>query len=347
VQRIARATLPPTITTSSSGTAQVFQDSQRGLLLLLLLAVLVTTSCWGSCRELHPPADDLSGCRSRGLARPDASSSSDGAQHLRRSWIIMLVGLVEEERHHDDRLRARAERKEGKPPREAIVEGVPHRFRPIMMTTMPRSWAPLPIAVASEPAAEARRPLGLAVVGGLLVSQLITLYVTPVIYTYLDAFSKRFSRKSRPAASETGGGAGDIPPSRVEATCYDPGSTAPSPIGFRGLDGIPARASSVTMPSSPPGSGWDGRRVSRDGHPPSRASRLKFLPPGLSRIRGAPPLPARARAAPPSTIRTPPCCTRSAPTGTTSSSAMEYVPGVTLRELLESGVRYRGATWWR
>jgi len=125
--------------------------------------------------------------------------------------IIMLVGLVKKNAIMMIDFALEAERKEGKPPREAIVEACLIRFRPIMMTTMAALMGTLPIAVGLGTGAEARRPLGLAVVGGLLVSQLITLYVTPVIYTYLDAFSKRFSRKSRPAASETGGGAGEYP----------------------------------------------------------------------------------------------------------------------------------------
>jgi HAE1 family hydrophobic/amphiphilic exporter-1 len=91
-----------------------------------------------------------------------------------------------------------AERSEGKSPRDAILEACHVRFRPIMMTTMAALMGTLPIALGWGSGAESRRPLGLAVVGGLAFSQLVTLYVTPVFYTYLDRFSKRFARQRAP-----------------------------------------------------------------------------------------------------------------------------------------------------
>jgi HAE1 family hydrophobic/amphiphilic exporter-1 len=90
-----------------------------------------------------------------------------------------------------------AERREGQTPAAAIYQGCLIRFRPIMMTTMSAFMATLPIAIGFGAGAEARRPLGLAVVGGLLFSQIITLYITPVIYIYLDRFQQSMSRRFR------------------------------------------------------------------------------------------------------------------------------------------------------
>jgi len=90
-----------------------------------------------------------------------------------------------------------AQRKDNKPAAQAIYEGALIRFRPIMMTTMAALMGTLPIAIGFGAGAEARKPLGLAVVGGLLVSQLLTLYFTPVYYIYLDSFQKIFSKKQK------------------------------------------------------------------------------------------------------------------------------------------------------
>jgi len=95
-----------------------------------------------------------------------------------------------------------AERQHGKTPSEAIYEGCIIRFRPIMMTTMAALMGTLPIAIGWGAGGESRRPLGLAVVGGLAFSQLITLYVTPVVYTYLDALQHRFGRRARTSVTE-------------------------------------------------------------------------------------------------------------------------------------------------
>jgi HAE1 family hydrophobic/amphiphilic exporter-1 len=106
----------------------------------------------------------------------------------------MLVGLVKKNAIMMIDFALDAERGEGKSPRDAILQAASVRFRPIMMTTMAALMGTLPIAVGWGAGAESRRPLGLAVVGGLAFSQMVTLYVTPVFYTYLDALQKRLSR---------------------------------------------------------------------------------------------------------------------------------------------------------
>jgi HAE1 family hydrophobic/amphiphilic exporter-1 len=111
--------------------------------------------------------------------------------------VIMLVGIVKKNAIMMIDFAIVAEREHGKSAFDAIYEGCLVRFRPIMMTTMAAMMGTLPIAIGFGAGAEARRPLGLAVVGGLLFSQLVTLYITPVYYTYLDGFQNWLQRSSR------------------------------------------------------------------------------------------------------------------------------------------------------
>jgi HAE1 family hydrophobic/amphiphilic exporter-1 len=196
VQKAAREVLPSTVTTNFAGTAQAFQDSQQGLLVLLLIAILVIYLVLGILYEsfIHP-LTILSGLPFAGfgalltlwLFRVELSIYAFVG-------IIMLIGLVKKNAIMMVDFAVEAERNDGLSARDAIMKACSVRFRPIMMTTMAALMGTLPIAIGFGAGSESRRPLGLAVVGGLAFSQVITLYVTPVIYTYLDTFQKRFAR---------------------------------------------------------------------------------------------------------------------------------------------------------
>jgi len=200
VQRAAGQILPSTISTGFSGTAQAFQASQQGLLFLLLLAVAVIYIVLGILYEsfIHP-LTILSGLPFAGFgALLTLLLFGTELSVYAFVGIIMLVGLVKKNAIMMIDFALEAERREGKSPRDAILEACSVRFRPIMMTTMAALMGTLPIAIGWGSGAESRRPLGLAVVGGLAFSQLVTLYVTPVFYTYLDALQQRLGRRVAP-----------------------------------------------------------------------------------------------------------------------------------------------------
>jgi HAE1 family hydrophobic/amphiphilic exporter-1 len=196
VRSVTAKNAPATISTSFQGTAQAFQSSMQGLGLLLLMAVLVIYIVLGVLYEsfVHP-LTILSGLPSAGVgALVTLMIFHIDLNIYAIVGVIMLIGIVKKNAIMMIDFALAAERKEGKSPRDAIFEGCLIRFRPIMMTTMSALMATWPIAMGFGAGAASRRPLGLAVFGGLLFSQVITLYITPVIYTYLDTLQQKAGR---------------------------------------------------------------------------------------------------------------------------------------------------------
>jgi HAE1 family hydrophobic/amphiphilic exporter-1 len=195
--------LPASITTGFQGTAQVFQESLRGQGILILAAIFAAYVVLGILYEsfIHP-ITIISGLPSAGIgAILTLMLFKMDLSVIAMIGIVMLVGIVKKNAIMMIDF-AIERRRVGLSAEAAIREAATLRFRPIMMTTFAAIFGTLPIALGTGAGAELRQPLGVAVVGGLLLSQLLTLYITPVIYLYLDRFDRLIRRRIEPQLEE-------------------------------------------------------------------------------------------------------------------------------------------------
>jgi HAE1 family hydrophobic/amphiphilic exporter-1 len=205
VQTIADATVPASVTFSFQGAAKAFESSLANLALLLVVAILVVYIVLGILYESYiHPLTILSGLPSAGFGALITLFLFHMDLNIYAFvGLIMLIGIVEKNAIMQIDFALDAERNQGLPPLKAIYEGCLIRFRPIMMTTMAALLGAVPIALGYGAGGEARQPLGLVVVGGLVFSQLVTLYLTPVFYTYMASLQEKLGRKKRrPAPAE-------------------------------------------------------------------------------------------------------------------------------------------------
>jgi len=204
IQKLEREErLPASITTGFQGTAQVFQDSLRGQGILILAAIFAAYVVLGILYEsfIHP-ITIISGLPSAGIgAILTLMLFKMDLSVIAMIGIVMLVGIVKKNAIMMIDF-ALERRRVGLSAEAAIREAAVLRFRPIMMTTFAAIFGTLPIALGTGAGAELRQPLGVAVVGGLCLSQLLTLYITPVIYLYLDRFDRMLKRRLEPQLEE-------------------------------------------------------------------------------------------------------------------------------------------------
>jgi len=206
----AKAGMPSTITGSFSGTAQAFTASLSSEPLLLAAAVAAVYVVLGILYESYiHPITILSTLPSAGVGALLALLlTHTELSIIALIGIILLIGIVKKNAIMMIDFALEVERNEHKSPKEAVFQACLLRFRPIMMTTMAAMLGGVPLAVGMGMGSELRRPLGITIVGGLIFSQILTLYTTPVIYLYMDRLNNRISKVGSDAPPEDAGTAG-------------------------------------------------------------------------------------------------------------------------------------------
>src|SRR5262249_48206200 len=191
---ISRMHAPASIDVEFQGTARAFRDSLASEPILILAAVVTVYIVLGVLYESYiHPLTILSTLPSAGVGAILALQlTGTELNMIALIGIILLIGIVKKNAIMMIDFALHAERHDGKPPREAIRQASLLRFRPILMTTMAALLGAVPLALGSGTGSELRRPLGITIIGGLIVSQLLTLYTTPIVYLFFDSLGRRF-----------------------------------------------------------------------------------------------------------------------------------------------------------
>jgi multidrug efflux pump len=192
---------PASIQSSFQGSAAAFQNSLANEPLLILAALVTVYIVLGVLYESYiHPLTILSTLPSAGVGAILALLlTHNDFNVISLIGVILLIGIVKKNAIMMIDFALEAEREEHKPPEESIYQACLLRFRPIMMTTMAALLGGIPLALGTGTGSELRRPLGITIVGGLIVSQVLTLYTTPVVYLFFDRLARRLSRRERPA----------------------------------------------------------------------------------------------------------------------------------------------------